>query len=102
MATTKRIALTDGSGSHFVPARAKQYEESTHWNGNNHISDATGSQWEHEVLYRTAKGAWILRHWSQWQGSSESYSLIDEGDAYAWLIANGHEVPEAAAARSEV
>lgn len=40
------------------------------WNGSNHISQATGSQWEHESLLRTAGGWWVLHRWSQWQGVS--------------------------------
>ena len=44
----RRQATTDGSGSWFDLDKAESFEEETQWNGNNHISKATGSQWEHE------------------------------------------------------
>lgn len=86
-----RIALTDGSGAWFDSEAAEQFKETTHWNGNNHISNATGSQWEHECLYRTAGGRWVLNHWSQYQGSAETYEEITNADAASWLSRNGLE-----------
>jgi hypothetical protein len=93
----KRIQLQDEEGAPtgkwFDPAKATEWEEATWWNGNNHISRATGSQWEHETLYRTAGGAWVLHHWSQWQGSTESYTLVSASEAAAWLVRCEHEPP---------
>lgn len=93
-----------GNGKWFDGAKAKRWDESTTWNGNNHISDATGSQWDHEQLYRTAKGMWVLHCWSQWQGSRATYEIIDETSAIGWLIDNGHgdDVPAPALAENEV
>lgn len=88
---TKRIALSGGGW--FNPDSAQAFEEATRFDGRNQISCATGSQWEHETLYRSVKGAWILRHWSQWQGSTESYLRITSEEAAAWFIANGTELP---------
>ena len=84
--------------------RLRVADESTRWDGNNHISIATGSQWDHERLYRSAKGKWLLRAWSQWQGSSESWTQLDDADAHAWLINHGHTsaVPKAALVAAEV
>lgn len=90
----ERIALTDGTGRWFDKDKAKAYEEDTRWNGNNHISRATGSQWEHEILYRTASGIWILHSWSQWQGSSETYAEISDSEAASWFSRNGDDPPE--------
>ena len=75
-----------------------QYEESTRWNGNNHISIATGSQWEHETLYRSAKGRYYVEHTSQWQGSTPSARWVDHAEAASWLIENGEELPDELAA----
>lgn len=86
---SSRQPLSDGRW--FDPAKATRYDEATRWDGNNHISLATGSQWEHQELYRTAGGRWVLHSWSQWQGSGESYEPIDETAAVAWLVANEHE-----------
>lgn len=93
----KRIPLTDGSGRWFDLDKATKFEEATRWNGNNHVSRATGSQFEHEALYRTGAGRWVLNHWSQWQGSLERYEEIDDAAAAAWLATNEHEPHEACA-----
>jgi len=76
---------------------ATMYKEDTWWNGNNHISCATGSQWEHEALWRTKSGRWILNHWSQYQGSSESWEEISDVEAAKWLVINNEEPHEACA-----
>ena len=77
--------------------RAKKYDEDTRWDGNNHISVATGSQWNHEALYCTRKGVYVINSWSQWQGSGESWTRIDAAD---WLMRNGHEPVDAATAEA--
>lgn len=69
---------------------AEKFDESTHWDGNNHISDATGTQWDHEVLYRTAGGRWVLHGWSQWIGRGETYEFVSEDRAKTWLLSQ-HE-----------
>jgi hypothetical protein len=48
-----RIALTDGSGRWFSDTTAEYFKEDTYHDGRNWISKATGSQTEHEGLYRT-------------------------------------------------
>jgi hypothetical protein len=73
---------------------ATEFTESTHWDGRNHISDNTGSQWEHQALYCTRKGVYILHSWSQWQGSSESWERVDAVTAAEWLVRNGEEAPD--------
>lgn len=85
-----RIALTDGTGRWFDAEKAQKWDEETRWNGNNHISKATASQFEHETLYRTAGGIYVLQHWSQWQGSGESYDEISPKEAACWLSVNDY------------
>lgn len=75
----------------FDPDKAEAYDESTTWNGNNHISDATGGQWEHEILYRTKSGRWVLHHWSQWQGTIPTYRFVTDEQAREWLLRCGHD-----------
>lgn len=54
---------TDDSTAWFELDKATHVaEEETRWDGNNMISRATGSQWQREDLYRTAGGAWVIRH----------------------------------------
>src|SRR4030065_2146195 len=91
----RRQSLDDG---HWFDIEAsKEFKEDTWWNGNNHISTATGSQWEHESLYRTASGKWILNHWSQMQGSVKTWYEISNDGAARWLVKN-HEDPHDACA----
>lgn len=85
----KRIALQNGSW--FDEDSAKHWKEDSNWDGHNHISCNTGSQWTHERLYRSKGGSWILNSWSQWQGSTETYEVIKPCDAASWLIRNGYE-----------
>lgn len=88
---TQRITYTtlNGETRWFDSSKALSAEESTHFDGRNHVSDATGSQWEHERLYLTAGCDWVLNHWSQWQGSTESYREITIQEAASWLAVNG-------------
>jgi hypothetical protein len=68
--------------------------EDTYWDGRNHISQATGSQWEHEQLYRSAKGRYWLEHWSQWQGSHARAEWLSREEAARWLLENNHPLPD--------
>jgi hypothetical protein len=97
-----RIVLTDGSGRWFETSKAKSWEEATRWNGNNHISKATGSQWEHETLYRTAGGIYVIEHTSQWQGSTPTIEEVTASEAAAWLSTNEHDEDDAEKAGPEV
>ena len=83
-----RQTLTDGSGVWFDTKAAVCFGEETRWDGRNHISVATGSQWEHEDLYYTKSGKWVLHHWSQWQGSAPSWAEVTEAEAVRWLSVN--------------
>lgn len=89
--------VTLGNGRWFDVDSARCWGEDTNFDGNNFISVNTGSQWDHECLYRTPKGVWILHDWSQWQGSGPgSYDIISESDAAAWLVRNGKKIPKIA------
>lgn len=80
--------LTDGSGQWFNLDRAVCYKETTRWDGNNHISLVTGSQWNHEWLYVTAGKRFILNSFSDWQGSTETYEEISKEEAAVWFARN--------------
>jgi len=75
----------------FDRAKAEEFAEATRWDGSNHISLATGSQWDHQELYHTAGGRWVLHSWSQWQGRPERYRFVDDDAAREWLLANGED-----------
>lgn len=72
---------------------AQSWSEATWWDGRNHISKPTGSQWEHQGLYKSRRGRYYLEHWSQRQGSSAYVEWISKRAAAAWLLENGHEIP---------
>lgn len=94
----KRIALTDGSGRWFDAEKAERFEEARFFDGTNLRSKATGEKWDHEELYRTAGGRWILHHWSQWAGSVDSWREISPAAAAAWLVRNEYDPHPACAA----
>lgn len=81
-------------------AVVKTENATAHWNedkefdGRNMISVATGSQWNHQTLYRSLKGRYWIEHHSQWQGSRDHASWITHREAAAWLMLNGHELPK--------
>lgn len=85
----KRIALTDGTGQWFDEDKAEVYNGVAFHDGRNWISKATGSQWEHESIYVTKSGKFILNHYSNLQGSRETYELISKEDAAAWFAKQG-------------
>lgn len=94
----KRQAI--GDGHWFDLDAAEQIGEGTRFDGRNHVSLATGGQWEHESLYVTRTGRFVLNHWSQWVGSPETWEEITPKEAAAWLVRcekDAAELPEAAA-----
>ena len=97
-----RLRMEDGTVVDTDNATAA-YEEKTDWDGRNHISRATGSQWDHETLYCSAKNRWYVVHTSQWEGKLPSGEWVTPAQAAAWLILNEHELPpELAEAAGEV
>jgi hypothetical protein len=72
----------------FDPEKAEEFEEDRDWDGSNFISAATGSQFAHQSLYRTAGGRWVLHEWSQWQGSLPSWQFLADSRAREWLLEN--------------
>ena len=70
------------------------WEEETDWNGNNHISRATHSQWHHQTLYRSRKGRYYIEHTSQWQGHMPHVEWVSPQEATRWLMLMEHELPE--------
>lgn len=70
------------------------WSEAMRWNGSNHISVPTGSQWDHQKLHRSRKGRYYIECWSQWQGSTPRAEWVSEHEAVRWLLHNNHEVPD--------
>jgi hypothetical protein len=72
----------------------QSWKETSNWNGNNHISRATGSQWRHQTLYRSSKGRYYLEYTSQMQGIMPRASFISNEEACRWLLLMERELPE--------
>lgn len=92
-----KTRITDQDGEMvgwFDEEKAEHWAEGTRWDGNNNISLSTGSQWNHERMYRSRKGRWILNSWSQWQGSQETYERITKDQAAEWFIKNERQPPD--------
>ncbi len=70
------------------------YEEETYHDGHNYISQATGSQWDHETLYRSRRGRYYLVRSSQWQGSRNSAEWLSPQESARWLLSQDHDLPE--------
>jgi hypothetical protein len=81
---TGRIKVTGW----FDDSTGERFGEDTRWDGSNHISVNTGSQWDHEELYRTAGGRWVRHEWSQRQGAQDRYAFVSDEQAREWLIVN--------------
>jgi hypothetical protein len=82
------VSLTDGSSLWFETESAVTFSEGEYWDGCNHVSLSTGSQWKHQCLYYTRSGRWVLNTWGDWQGTWNEYVHIDESVAVEWLICN--------------
>lgn len=85
----------------FDREAATAYGEGRRFDGANAISLATGSQWEHETLYRTARGAWALSSWSQWEGSTPRCQYVSEETAREWLLRNEYPAEQVAEATGQ-
>lgn len=84
----------DGDGIVDTDKAQQTWEESTRWDGRNHISKATGSQWEHQTLYKSRKGRYYIVHMSQWQGTTPHAEWVSPQEAARWLLLMGHDLPE--------
>lgn len=71
----------------FDPDSATRYHEDTSWDGSNHISVNVGRH-NHQSLYRTKGGRWVLNDWSDWVSSEETFRFVSDEVAKEWLLRN--------------
>lgn len=69
----------------FNEDKAVEFKEDTDWDD---ISVNTRSQWDHQSLYRTAQGRWVLCCYSNRQGFEPTYEFVGDDKAREWLILN--------------
>lgn len=72
----------------------QRWEERTEWNGSNHISVQTGSQFSHQTLYKTRKGRYWIKRTSNYQGTTDTAEFVSPQEAARWLLLNGDELPD--------
>lgn len=78
----------------FDPAKAvESTAEATEWNerAGHMVSLVAGGFEEHEHLYRTPGGRWVLNHWSNWAGGADTYTFVTDTEAKDWLLRNGSD-----------
>ena len=68
--------------------RATIIKERTRWDGRRHVSVHTADRFDHQDLYRTRGGRWVLHSWSEWAGREETYEYISDERAREWLLLN--------------
>lgn len=87
-----KYRMKDGTIINTARASAR-WIEATDFNGRNQISRATGSQWNHETLYRSRRGRYYIECTSQWQGSQGHCEWISPERAAAWLSVMDADIP---------
>lgn len=92
-----RYRMDDGTVVDTSRASAV-WQETTDWDGRNQISRATGSQWNHQTLYRSRRGRYYLEYSSQWQGSRDHVEWVSPEEAARWLLLMDESMPEDLAA----
>lgn len=75
----------------FDRERATCFEPQRYWDGSNMRDVNVGDKFDHQELYRTAQGRWVLRTWSQWQGSRDQWRFVSDDEAREWLIRNDED-----------
>lgn len=71
--------------------RATEFQPQRRWDGSNMRDINARGNFEHQELYRTAQGRWVLRHWSQREGSPDTFRFVSDDVAREWLIRNEHD-----------
>ena len=82
--------LTDGGGEGFDLEAATRYEEAR--DPATGLSHATLRADIYEELYQTELG-WVLHRNDRSDIAAESWKKIEEKEAAAWLVRNGHALP---------
>ena len=88
-----RYRMQDGTVIDTANAIA-HWEAAKDFDGHNMIDRSTGSQWHHQMLYKSRKGRYYIEHWSQSSGSQAHCEWVSEQEAARWLLHQECELPE--------
>ena len=76
------------SSGWFDVENSVKFAEATYWDGDHFISRETGSRWDHQELFRTSHGNWVLHSWSAYESVRNRFRCICESEAIQWLTRN--------------
>jgi hypothetical protein len=79
----------------FDANKARLFNEDKWWNGSNHVSVNTASEHDHQWLYRTAGGRWVLCQSSAWVDRQTICTFLDDRAALDWLLLNREDAAAA-------
>jgi hypothetical protein len=88
------VPLDDGKTGWFDLESAERFDESTTWNGENHVGDMSGipKNFGYEALYRTKGGKWVRnRDATRYFNQGDEYEFITDEQAREWLIKTGQD-----------
>ena len=72
----------------------KSWDETSDWNGSNHIGRSSRSQWHDQTLRRSRKGRYYIEYTSREQGVMDRAEWISNRAAAIWLLHNDYELPD--------
>jgi hypothetical protein len=86
-----RITLADNSGRWFDIDAARRFDEKGMLaEDGTFVSLASGNSWEHETLYLTTNGTYIMHFFNDHNPSLSQFQLYDEEKGVQWLLRNGY------------
>jgi hypothetical protein len=86
-----KITLTDNTGRWFDVDAAKRWVEAkVYADDGTPISCATRNSWEHETLFLTRAGTFIIHCLNERNPSLASFTEYDAKKAIQWLLQNGY------------
>lgn len=96
----------DGSGrativGWFDPDKARSWGEGLSADDTTRVSLATGSALDHQRLWKTTGGRWIVASWSERAGVSERWYEVSVDAAKDWLVRCEYKDQEVVAATRE-
>jgi hypothetical protein len=87
----RKQELTDNSGRWFDMDSAKVYLEAVMLAPDGTpVSRAAGNSWEHETLYLTTHGTFVMHFADEHNPTLNQFVEWDVKKAVKWLLANGH------------
>lgn len=81
---------------------AQVWHDRTDFDGRQRYSLATGSPWDRETLYLSARGVWYVEATSAWQGSRPHARRVTDRAAARWLLSQGYDLPDQLARYAEL